>query len=261
MGASRRTGGHLIVESAEHAKVAADPVAATYLRRYVGARELIHGLPRWCFWLEDLDPSDLNRSVLMRARVEGVREFRAASNKRATQELAMTPHLFAERRPMTGGYLCIPIHVSETRRFYPAARFTEQVVSSNANFVAPDEDGFAFAVISSSAFIAWQRMVGGQIKSDLRFSNTLVWNTLPLPELSESERGKLIQAGAGVLAARAEHPERSLAQHYNPLTMDPALVKAHAALDRVMDSILNLPSGATEKERQTRLMELYAARV
>ena len=71
----------------------------------------------------------------------------------------------------------------------------------NANFIAPDEDGFAFAVISTSAFIAWQRMVGGQIKSDLRFSNTLVWNTLPLPELSESERGKLIQAGAGVLEA------------------------------------------------------------
>ena len=51
-----------------------------------------------------------------------------------------------------------------------------------------------------------------------------------------------------------------MAQHYNPLAMDQALVKAHAALDRVMDSILDLPSGATEKERQTRLMELYAAR-
>nr|WP_313956395.1 DNA methyltransferase [Micrococcus luteus] len=254
-------GGHLIVEPAEQAKVAADPVAAKYLRRYVGARELIHGLPRWCFWLEDLDPADLNRSVLMRARVEGVREFRAASNKRATQELAMTPHLFAERRPMTGGYLCIPIHVSETRRFYPAARFTEQVISSNANFVAPDEDGFAFAVISSSAFIAWQRMVGGALESRLRFSNTLVWNTLPLPELSESERGKLIQAGAGVLEARALHPERSLAQHYNPLAMAPELLKAHARLDRVMDGILGLGSGATGKERQTRLMELYAARV
>lgn len=260
-GSKPADGGRLIVGPAEHAEVAADPVAATYLRRYVGARELIHGLPRWCFWLEDLDPSDLARSVLLRTRVESVREFRAASSKRATQELAATPHLFAERRPMTGGYLCIPIHVSETRRFYPAARFTEQVISSNANFVAPDEDGFAFAVISSSAFIAWQRMVGGQIKSDLRFSNTLVWNTLPVPELSEADRAKLIEAGVGVLAARGEHPERSLAQHYNPLAMAPELLKAHARLDRVMDGILGLGSGATEKERQTRLMELYAARV
>ena len=130
----------------------------------------------------------------------------------------------------------------------------------NANFIAPDEDGFDFAVISTSAFIAWQRMVGGQIKSDLRFSNTLVWNTLPLPELSETDRSKLITAGEGVLEARALHPERSLAQHYNPLAMDPALVKAHAGLDRVMDGLLSLPAGATEKDRQTRLMELYAER-
>nr|WP_248126123.1 type IIL restriction-modification enzyme MmeI [Micrococcus sp. JXJ CY 30] len=87
----------------------------------------------------------------------------------------------------------------------------------NANFIAPDEDGFAFAVISTSAFIAWQRRVGGALESWLRFSN--------------------------------------------PLVMDPALVKAHAALGRIMDSLLGLSAGATEKERQTRLMELYAARV
>ena len=104
-------------------------------------------------------------------------------------------------------------------------------------------------------------MVGGALESRLRFSNTLVWNTLPPPELSEAERGELIQAGVGVLEARALHPERSLAQHYNPLAMAPELLKAHARLDRVMDGILGLGSGATEKERQTRLMELYAARV
>ena len=120
-----------------------------------------------------------------------------------------------------------------------------------------DPEGLAFAVISSSAFIAWQRMVGGALESRLRFSNTLVWNTLPLPELSEADRAKLIEAGSGVLAARAEHPERSLAQHYNPLAMDPALLKAHARLDRVMDGLLGLSGAVTEKERQTRLMELY----
>ena len=157
--------------------------------------------------------------------------------------------------------MCIPRHVSENRAFFTAARFDPEVIAGDANFVVPDEDGLAFAVISSSAFIAWQRMVGGALESRLRFSNTLVWNTLPLPELSEAERGKLIDAGAGVLAARAEHPERSLAQHYNPLAMAPELLKAHARLDRVMDGILGLGSGATEKERQTRLMELYAARV
>ncbi|WP_230260805.1 DNA methyltransferase [Micrococcus luteus] len=262
-GSKPADGGHLIVELAEHPEVASDPVAVKYLRRYVGARELIRGLPRWCLWLEDLDPSDLARSAVLRRHIEECKAYReAAPVSGDAYKLRGTPHLFRpnKNRP-SGEYLCIPRHVSTTRAYFTADRFGADVVSGDANFVAADADGFAFAVISSSAFIAWQRMVGGQIKSDLRFSNTLVWNTLPLPELSESERGKLIQAGAGVLEARALHPERSLAQHYNPLAMDPALVKAHAALDRVMDSILNLPSGATEKERQTRLMELYAARV
>lgn len=260
-GSQPTDGGNLIVEAAAYAEVAADPVAAKYLRRYVGARELIHNTPRWCLWLEKLDPADLTRSRLLKERLDAVRAFRVTSTKQATKLLAATPHLFTERRAPQTDYLCIPRHVSETRAFFTASRFGPEVISGDANFVVVDPEGLAFAVISSSAFIAWQRMVGGQIKSDLRFSNTLVWNTLPLPELSESERGKLIQAGAGVLEARALHPERSLAQHYNPLAMDPALVKAHAALDRVMDSILNLPSGAMEKERQTRLMELYAARV
>ena len=102
-------------------------------------------------------------------------------------------------------------------------------------------------------------MVGGQIKSDLRFSNTLVWNTLPLPELSEPERGKLIQAGAGVLEARALHPERSLAQHYNPLAMDPALVAAHDKLDRLVDRAFGAKERVTTNEERARILfERYA---
>ena len=262
-GSKPADGGHLIVELAEHPEVASDPVAVKYLRRYVGARELIRGLPRWCLWLEQLDPADLERSVVLRERVQACKKYReAAPASGDAYKLREIPHLFRpnKKRPQ-GDYLCIPRHVSTSRRYFTAERFDQSVITGDANFAAPDGDGFAFAVISSSAFIAWQRMVGGQIKSDLRFSNTLVWNTLPLPELSEAERGKLIEAGAGVLAARAEHPERSLAQHYNPLAMAPELLKAHARLDRVMDGILGLGSGTTEKERQTRLMELYAARV
>lgn len=254
-------GGSLLLDAEGYAAASADPRAAKYVRRFVGARELIHDLDRWCLWLTDVDPDDAARSPFLRERIEQTMQYRVASKRAATQKLAATPHLFGERRAPSKPYLCIPRHVSENRAYFTAARFGPEVIAGDANFVAADPEGLAFSVISSSAFIAWQRMVGGALESRLRFSNTLVWNTLSLPELSESERGKLIQAGVGVLEARALHPERSLAQHYNPLVMDPALVKAHAALDRVMDSILDLPAGATEKERQTRLMELYAARV
>lgn len=84
-------------------------------------------------------------------------------------------------------------------------------------------------------FITWQRAVGGHMKSDLRFSNEIVWNTLPLPEVSDKQRAAIIAAGQGVLDARAEQPGASLADMYNPLAMAPSLLKAHRVLDRAVD--------------------------
>lgn len=108
-------------------------------------------------------------------------------------------------------------------------------------------------------FMAWQRATGGRIKSDLRFSATVVWNNLPLPEVSESVREKIIAAGNGVLDARSLHPGRSLADHYNPLAMAPTLLKAHNALDRVVDKAFGARKSLhTEEERQEVLFKRYA---
>ncbi|WP_368664650.1 type IIL restriction-modification enzyme MmeI, partial [Dietzia cinnamea] len=130
------------------------------------------------------------------------------------------------------------------------------VIAGNKVYVAEDPDGLLIALVSSSMFITWQRAVGGRLKSDLSFSNTLVWNTFPVPDLDEGTRLRVIQAGQGVLDARKRHPERSLADAYNPLAMDPALVKAHDVLDREVDRAF----GALRKlgnERQ-RLELLFA---
>ena len=181
-------------------------------------------------------------------------EFRRASKKAATQNDAATPGLFSEIRQPETDYLCIPSVVSETRRYFTAQRLSADVISSNLVFTAEDPDGFAFALISSSMFITWQRTVGGRIKSDLRFSNTVVWNTFPVPELDEQTRQRIIDAGKKVLAARALHPERSLADHYNPLAMDPELVKAHNALDRVVDKAFGAPRKLTSEQQRLELL-------
>lgn len=122
---------------------------------------------------------------------------------------------------ITVPYLGIPRHVSETRRYFTVARFEPEVICGDANFTALDPDRFLFGLISSSMFMAWQRAVGGRIKSDLRFSNTIVWNNLPLPPVAPDVRRRIIDAGKRVLDARGLHPERSLADHYNPLARNP----------------------------------------
>ncbi|MDR0945213.1 MAG: class I SAM-dependent DNA methyltransferase [Bifidobacteriaceae bacterium] len=259
-GSKPADGGNLTLDSSEVALASADRIACAYLRPFVGARELIHGIPRWCLWLTSLKPSDLEQSAVMKSRVEAVRTFRLGSTKARTIADAATPYLFSEIRQPDVPYVCIPRHVSAGRRYFTAARYDADVICGDANFQTPDPDGLAFAAISSSAFITWQRAVGGRIKSDLRFSNTLTWNTFPLPKLDEATRAKLIEAGQGVLDARALHPERSLADHYNPLAMDPALLKAHGRLDAVMDRALGAKhTCADNAERLTLLFRNYAA--
>ncbi|MDN5821502.1 MAG: hypothetical protein L0H39_08445, partial [Brachybacterium sp.] len=182
-----------------------------------------------------------------------------ASAKASTRAAASTPYLFTERRQPDVPYICIPAHFSETRRYATVQFFARDVIAGNANFTAKDPTGYLFAIISSSMFLAWQRATGGRIKSDLRFSATVVWNNLPLPEVSDSARVKIIEAGKGVLEARALHPERSLADHYNPLAMTPALLKAHEALDRVIDKAFGARKALhTEEERQEVLFKRYA---
>lgn len=252
-----RDDGNLLVGPEDYQSVAADPVAAKYLRPFVGARQLIHNEPRWCLWLVDLDPSDIARSPELRRRLDAVRQFRAASTAQSTRRMAETPHLFGQRSQPDTPYVCVPRHASETRRYFPSAVFAPEVVCGDANFKADDPDGIAFATISSSAFIAWQRAVGGRIKSDLRFSNTLTWNTFPLPRLTDQQRTAIIAGGQAVLEARAQHPGRSLADHYNPLAMAPELLRAHHELDTAMDRAFGLGRGATDDSRLRALFGSY----
>lgn len=233
--------GNLLLDQAAHEEAMRDAVAAKYVRPFIGARELIHSTDRWCLWMEDLDPSDLGKSLFLRERVEASKDFRLASAKASTRAAASTPYLFTERRQPDVPYICIPAHFSETRRYATVQFFAPDVIAGNANFTARDPTGYLFAIISSSMFLAWQRATGGRIKSDLRFSATVVWNNLPLPEVSDAAREKIIAAGHAVLDARALHPARSLADHYNPLAMSPTLIKAHDALGVACEKV-NYPT-------------------
>ncbi|WP_314364167.1 DNA methyltransferase [Rothia mucilaginosa] len=240
-GSQPTDGGNLIVEVEDYPVVAADPVAARYLRPFVGAKELVQGLERWCLWLEDASEEEIASSPVLSARVAGVVHMRVQSTKKVTQELAQTPHLFGEMRQPLEPYVCIPSVVSANRPFFTVKHFSPETITSNLAFTAIDPDGFLFALLSSSMLITWQRTVGGQLKSDLRFSNTVVWNNLPLPQISEEQRRKVIAAGRKVLAAREAIEERagepvSLAEMYASLaTMDPALRAAHDELDSAVD--------------------------
>lgn len=251
--------GNFIVEPDDYAAVSADPVAAKYLRPYKGARELLRGGDRWCLWLVDLDPSDLAKSPELRRRIDAVREFRAASKAASTRDYPHN-HLFRQFGLVTDEkFIALPEVSSGNRRYLPVAYLPPEVIISNGVHGAPDDGGLLFALIASSMFVTWQKTVGGRMKSDIRFSNTLTWNTFPVPELDETTRAAIIKAGQGVLDTRALHPERSLADAYNSLAMDPALVKAHDKLDRAVDKAFGADRKlTTERQRLEILFARYA---
>lgn len=253
-------GGNLIVESKELSKFQADPIAAKYLRPFIGAKELIQGLPRFCLWLEDVTASDVRSSALLKERIDACKMFRERSTTGGDAfKYRTAPHLFRpnSKRPKVP-YACFPRVVSEGRQYFTVGHFDADVIASDAVFTAEDADGFAFAVASSSMFISWQRMVGGRLESRLRFSNTVVWNNLPLPEVTDQVRLQIVEAGQKILEFRESKPNSSLADLYDPLSMDPLLIKAHSSLDRLVDRAFGATATLrTELEREELLAKSY----
>ncbi|MBB1514194.1 class I SAM-dependent DNA methyltransferase [Tessaracoccus sp. MC1627] len=250
-----RDDGNLIVTPNDYDAVHQDPVARRYLRPFLGAEEVLHGKQRWCLWLTGLDPSELSRSTILRERIDAVRHFRLKSSASSTRQMAQTPHLFGQRPALYNApYLIIPGVSSELRDYYPVRRVGPEVIASNLAFTAGDPTGLLFAIISSAMFMAWQRTVGGRLESRLRFSNTIVWNNLPLPDLQDAARQSIIAAGRSVEEARDHYPQLTLADLYRPEAMPRELREAHRILDTAVDNAFGARGASPSLEERQRVL-------
>ncbi len=230
-------GGHLILTDAEKAELLANESAAgQFIRPFLGAVEFIHGDSRWCLWLKDASPAAIRALPLVMERVELVREHREASKRETTRDLARTPTLFGEIRQPNGRYLLIPSVSSENRQYIPMSFMPKTVIASNLVLLVPGATLHHFGVLTSAMHMAWVKQVCGRLKSDYRYSNRLVYNNYPWPEAPTAKQRVAVEAAAqAVLDARKEFSGATLADLYDPLAMPPALVKAHADLDRAVD--------------------------
>lgn len=256
--------GNLIVEVEEYEEVSQDPIAAKYLRPFRMGKELVRGLDRWCLWLVDATEEEIKSSPVMIRRVDAVRQFRLASKKLATQRKASTPHLFDENKQPLQDYVGIPRVVSEDRLYFTVAHLKPAVIAGDKVYTAIDPDGFLFAIISSSVFVTWQKAIGGRLESRLSFSNTVVWNNLPLPPVATQLRQQIIEAGKQVLEERERINREAgktvgLATMYKPDAMPADLVAAHDSLDALVDQAFGAKQPlASNDERLHLLFAQYA---
>jgi hypothetical protein len=257
-------GGNLILSPDERdALVATESRAKRWIRPYLGAEGFIRNEYRYCLWLVDCPPSELRLMPRVLERVARVKAMREDSKKVATQAKAATPTLFTEnRQPKKGRYLAIPRTSSENRRYLPIGYLDCHVIAANDLQIVPDATLFSFGVLASCMHRAWTDVTSGRLKSDIRYSVKITYNAFPWPDSLTNKQREVIEAAAqGVLDARAAHPESSLADLYDPLTMPPDLVKAHQMLDAAVDAVYANSAGKktfkNDAQRVAFLFELY----
>ena len=258
-GSSPVDGGNLIVEAEDYeAFIQQEPLAIKYIHRFVGAREFLHDLPRYCLWLQGVSPKDINAMPLVRERIAKTREFRLSSSKAATRKFADMPTRFMEMRQPGSDYIIVPRVSSETRRYIPMGYMDKDVICSDSNILIPEITLYHFGVLESNVHMAWMRVVCGRLKSDYRYSNTIVYNNFPWPTPTDEQKAKIEQTAQAILDARALYPDSSLADLYDELTMPVELRKAHQDNDRaVMQAYGFDVKTMTESQCVAELFKLY----
>jgi hypothetical protein len=258
-GSQATDGGNLLLNQDEKKSlIQAYPLVENYIRPFLGGEEFINDIPRFCLWLADADPALLRSCPPILERLEKVRKMRESSSKAATVQWATRPSLFTENRQPKAAYLMIPRVSSELRKYIPIGFFSAEVIASEQTFTLPDATVFHFGVMSSSMHMAWVSYTCGRMKSDFRYSNTIVYNNFPWPEdIPDKQKQAIETCAQDVLDARAVHPDASLADLYDPNTMPPNLVKAHRALDAAVDAAYSKKKFTGDADRVAFLFEMY----
>ena len=251
--------GNLVLSSDERQElVSTYPNAEQFIRRYYGAAEFIRGLERYCIWIEDDERTTAEEIRPIRERIQKVREFRSNSKAAETRPAAAFPHRFRQIQSVAERVTyIIPQVSSESREYLPIGLLPERSIVSNLAFALYDAPLWNMALIASRLHLVWITTVCGQLETRIRYSNTMGWNTFPVPKLTEKNRADLTAAAEGILLAREAHFPATIADLYDPEKMPANLRAAHDHNDEVLERIYIGRRFRNDTERLEKLFEMY----
>jgi hypothetical protein len=251
------SGYYLFAEEEKNSFVSEEPGSNKFFKKFLGAKEFINGIPKWCLWLKDADPSELKRMPLVIDRIKKVKEFRENSPGKETQSYARTPSVFRDKNN-PDAFIVVPRVSSENRKYIPIGFFDKYYIPGDTCMTIMDAQLYDFGILTSEMHMTWVKYICGRLKSDYRYSKDIVYNNYPWPENpTDKQKESVEKAAQGVLDARLQFPNSSLADLYDPNTMPPVLVKAHQALDKAVDLCYRPQPFTTEAKRIEFLFELY----
>lgn len=236
------------------------PEAAKWIKKVLGADEFLNSRERWCLWLVGATQSEIEAMPQVLERTKQVAAARLASPDKAAHKLAERPHLFRDLNNPSS-FILVPSVSSERRHYVPLGFFSADVISTNLNLIIPNGTLYEFGILSSILHNDWMRLVAGRLKSDYRYSASIVYNPFPWPEVTASQRKQIEDLAEAILFTREEFPGATLAQLYDPDKMPPALLEAHQALDNAVDKLYRDKPFKDVSERLSCLLAKYESLV
>lgn len=258
-GSKPTDGGNLLLTTEEKNElIEKNASSAKYIKRYLSAEDYLYNNERWCLWLVNAKPDEINSIPEIKNRVAAVKVFRENSKAESTRKYAIYPSLFRQITQPLEDYIIVPSTTSENRKYIPFGFLAKDIIISNASFSISNANLYHFGVLISSMHMAWVKYTCGRLKGDFRYSKDIVYNNYPWPENPSEKNVKLVEEKAqNVLDVRKEFPDSSLADLYDPIAMPPKLVKAHQELDKAVDLCYRSQPFPTELSRLEFLFNLY----
>lgn len=256
-GSMPNDGGALLMNYSEYKELITDRRALPFVRSAAGTREFINGVPRYCVWVNDGQYEEANEIPALASRFNRVRTAREQSKRPTTNSLSRFPYRFGEIRQIGDESVIIVSKTASDNRDYIPASLLERggiVTEAFGLFNAPL---WNLAIVVSRLHTVWAKTVCGRMKSDPRYSNTLGWNTFPVPTLTDKNRTDLTRCAEDILLAREHHFPATIADLYDPENMPADLRAAHDRNDEVLERIYIGRRFKNDTERLEKLFDLY----
>ena len=258
-----RDAGHLLLSAEERAGlIAEDPRTQRYIFSFRGSEDFIHDKQRYCLWISDNERDEANAILGISARLQKVANARREMKATSTQNFATRPHRFVQIQGVAKHKsIIVPRHTSERREFLPVGLLDAKSIVADSALAIYDAPLWSMSIIASRLHWVWISAVCGKIKTDFRYSNTIGWNTFPVPSLTEKNKRDLTTSAKNILLARESHFPATIGELYNPDDMPANLRAAHDHNDETLERIYIGRRFRNDTERQEKLFGLYSAAV
>jgi hypothetical protein len=258
LGSSAYDGGFLMITPDEKNEIISEyPNLEFLFKRFIGSAEFVRGIERYCLWIHDKDIDYANSIPKINARLQNVKEFRANSKRGKTLETASTPNRFTEDRHLDKPSIIVPIVTSERREYLTLGFLNNGEVIPNSARAIYDAKEYIFGILSSKIHMIWVKAVGGRLRTDVRYSAGVCYNSFPFPKITQTQKDEIEELVNIILDERAANYLKTMAELYDPEKMPEGLKTAHHNLDMYIEKCYRDKPFESDEERLEHLFKLY----